>query len=39
VLISAIVVFGINVFAIYKNHFSGKEAQKQNEALKERGLK
>lgn len=39
VLISAIVVFGINVFAIWKNHFSGKDAQKQNEILKERGLK
>lgn len=39
ILISAIVVFVINVFTIYKNHFSGKKAQKQNEKLKQEGLK
>lgn len=39
ILISAIVVFVINVFTIYKNHFSGKDAQKQNEKLKQEGLR
>ena len=39
ILISAIVLFIVNVFTIYKNHFSGKDAQKQNEELKRQGLK
>ena len=39
ILISAIVVFVINVFTIYKNHYSGKGAQKQNEELKTKGLR
>lgn len=39
VLLSAIALFGVNAYAIYKNHFSGKQAQKQNHTLKQRGLK
>ena len=39
VLLSAIIFFVINAYAVYKNHFSSKKAQKQNEVLKTRGLK
>ena len=39
ILISAIVLFVVNVLTIYKNHYSGKQAQKQNEELKQKGLK
>ncbi|UUG68613.1 hypothetical protein YPHTV1_00051 [Halomonas phage YPHTV-1] len=39
VLISAVVLFIVNAIAIYKNHFSGKKAQQQNRALKQKGLK
>lgn len=35
----ALVPFAFNVYAIIKNHFSGKKAQEQNETLKEKGLK
>lgn len=31
--------FGYTCYTIYKNHFSGKKAQKQNKKLKEEGLK
>ena len=39
VFISAVVLFGINVYTIYKNHFSGKKAQTQYKELRRRGLK
>lgn len=39
VLLVAIALFAINVYTIYKNHFSGKDARRQNEVLKEKGLK
>lgn len=35
----ALVPFAVNIYAIYKNHFSGKKAQEQNRLLKNRGLK
>lgn len=35
----ALVPFVVNIYAIYKNHFSGKKAQEQNRLLKNRGLK
>lgn len=39
ILISTIVAFIVNVLTIYKNHYSGKSAQKQNAELKQKGLK
>ncbi len=39
VLMVAVAALAYNVYAIYKNHFSGKHAQKQNEELKRKGLK
>lgn len=39
ILLSSIIFFGVNVFGIWKNHYSGKKAQKQNEELKRKGLK
>lgn len=38
-LLYAIAGFGYTAYTIYKNHFSGKKAQKQNEELKKKGLK
>lgn len=38
-LLYAIAGFGYTAYTIYKNHFSGKKAQKQNKKLKEEGLK
>ncbi len=38
-LLYAIAGFGYTAYTIYKNHFSSKKAQKQNEKLKEEGLK
>ena len=38
-LLYAIAGFGYTAYTIYKNHYSGKKAQKQNEKLKEEGLK
>lgn len=38
-LLSTIIAFVVNVFTIYKNHYSGKSAQKQNTKLKQEGLK
>lgn len=35
----ALVPFVFNLYTIYKNHFSRKEAQKQNEVLKEHDLR
>ena len=39
VLLYAIAGFGYTAYTIYKNHFSGKKARAQNEALKKKGLK
>ena len=39
VLLYAIAGFGYTAYTIYKNHFSGKKAVKQNEVLKKQGLK
>lgn len=39
VLLYAVAGFGYTAYTIYKNHFSGKAAQKQNEELKKKGLK
>lgn len=39
ILLSAVIFFGVNVFGIWKNHYSGKRAREQNKALKEKGLK
>ncbi|MBT2601435.1 MULTISPECIES: phage holin [unclassified Oceanobacillus] len=39
VLLLAVVAFVINAYTIYKNHYSGKNAQEQNAELKSRGLK
>lgn len=39
VLLYAVAGFGYTAYTIYKNHFSGKKAVKQNEKLKEEGLK
>lgn len=39
VLLYAVAGFGYTAYTIYKNHFSGKLARKQNEALKKKGLK
>lgn len=38
-LLTAIALFVINAYTIYKNHYSGKHAQVQNEELKKKGLK
>lgn len=38
-LLYAVAGFGYTAYTIYKNHFSGKIAQKQNEELKKKGLK
>lgn len=38
-LLYAVAGFGYTAYTIYKNHFSGKLAQKQNEELKKKGLK
>ncbi|WP_163579158.1 hypothetical protein [Gracilibacillus saliphilus] len=39
VLLFAIAAFAINAYTIYKNHYSGKIAQRQNAELKSKGLK
>lgn len=39
ILISAIIAFAVNAYTIYKNHYSGKKAQEQNQELKKKGLK
>ncbi len=39
VVLLAILAFGVNAYAIYKNHYSGKKAQEQNRVLKNRGMK
>ncbi|WP_077325806.1 phage holin [Virgibacillus siamensis] len=39
VLLSAGISLVVTCMAIYKNHFSSKKAQKQNKALKQKGLK
>ena len=39
VLLYAVAGFGYTAYTIYKNFYSGKKAQKQNEKLKEEGLK
>lgn len=39
VLLYAVAGFGYTAYTIYKNHFSGKKAVKQNKKLKEEGLK
>lgn len=39
VLLYAVAGFGYTAYTIYKNHFSGKKARVQNEALKKQGLK
>lgn len=39
VLLGAVAALAYNVYAIYKNHFSGKGAQDQKKALKKQGLK
>ncbi|WP_052255845.1 hypothetical protein, partial [Salinicoccus sp. YB14-2] len=38
-LLYAIAGFAYTAYTIYKNHFSGKKARVQNEALKKQGLK
>ena len=38
-LLYAIAGFAYTAYTIYKNHFSGKKAVKQNEELKKKGLK
>lgn len=37
--VAAVFSFGITAKAIYRNHYASKSAQKQNKALKERGLR
>ena len=39
VLLYAVAGFGYTAYEIYKNHFAGKRARKQNEVLKKEGLK
>ena len=39
ILLYAIAGFGYTAYTIYKNHFSGRKAQRQNEELKKKGLK
>lgn len=39
VFLIALIPFGYNVYSIWKNHFSGKKAQEQNRAIKQKGLK
>lgn len=39
VLLYAVAGFGYTAYTIYKNHFSGRKAQRQNEELKKKGLK
>lgn len=39
VFLVALVPFVYNLYAIYKNHYSGKKAQAEKKVLKERGLK
>lgn len=39
IFLVALVPFAYNLFAIYKNHFSGKKAQEAKRVLKEKGLK
>lgn len=39
VLLVAIAALAYNLYAIYKNHFSGRKAQEQNAKLKQEGLK
>ena len=39
ILLYAIAGFAYTAYTIYKNHFSGKKARVQNEALKKQGLK
>lgn len=39
VLLYAVAGFSYTAYTIYKNHFSGKKAVKQNKKLKEEGLK
>jgi len=38
-LLYAVAGFAYTAYTIYKNHFSGKKARAQNEALKKQGLK
>lgn len=38
-LISISIAFFVNVWTIYKNHFSRKKSQLQNAELKQKGLK
>lgn len=38
-LLYAVAGFAYTAYTIYKNHFSGKKAVKQNEVLKKEGLK
>ena len=38
-LLYAVAGFAYTAYTIYKNHFSGKKAVKQNEELKRKGLK
>lgn len=39
VFLVALIPFVINLYTIYKNHFTGEHAKEQNRALKEKGLK
>lgn len=39
VLLSSVIFLGINVYTIWKNHFSSKRAQEQNKILKNKGMK
>ena len=39
VLLYAVAGFGYTAYEIYKNHFAGRKAQKQNEVLKKNNLK
>jgi len=39
VFLVSLVPLVVNLYTIWKNHFSSKKAQEQNKVLKERGLK
>ena len=39
VLTSATIFLGIGIYAVWKNTFTGKKAQRQNEELHKKGLK
>lgn len=39
IFLMALVPFVVNLYTIYKNHFSGREAKEQNRVLKEEELR